>query len=83
MCIAPPRRRGPIANSGGDNPSECDGVLSAIVNDGQVFLLGLDAGPGASAWFQYWYRDPLAGPGASGAALSNARNTRRFLVPPA
>ena len=42
------------------------------LDDGQVFPLGLDAGPGASAWFQYWYRDPLAGPGASGAALSNA-----------
>jgi len=72
MCVAPPRRRGPITTSGGDNSSECDGLFSTIVNDGQVFPLGLDAGPGASAWYQYWYRDPLAGSGASGAALSNA-----------
>ena len=72
LCMTPPLRRGPIMNSGGDNPLECDGSFSTLVNDGMVLPAGLDAGAGNSAWYQYWYRDPLNGAGTLGTALSNA-----------
>ena len=72
LCVNPPLRRGPITNSGGDNPLECDGSFSTLVNDGMVLPAGLDAGAGNSAWYQYWYRDPLNGASTLGTALSNA-----------
>ena len=69
LCVNPPTKRGPLTNSGGDNPSECDGAFSTLVNDGSIIPLGLDAGPGNSGWYQYWYRDPND---LFGSALSNA-----------
>ena len=72
LCAAPPLKRGPIQFSGGTAPGSCDGSFSTIVNDGAVAPLGLDAGPGQPAWYQYWYRDPQGGSGALGTALSNA-----------
>ena len=72
LCVQPPNKRGPIMSSGGDNGLECDGSYSTLVNDGNVIPSGLDAGPGNSAWYQYWYRDPMNGAGLLGTALSNA-----------
>ena len=68
----PPLKRGPITNSGGVSPISCTGAYSTIVNDGAVFPAGLDAGPGNSANYQYWYRDPNNGVGQLGTALSDA-----------
>jgi len=72
LCVQPPTKRGPLGNSGGSSPSSCDGTYAALVNDGAVVPLGLDAGAGQSAWYQLWYRDPQGGAGALGSAFSNA-----------
>lgn len=72
LCVTPPTKRGPLMNSGSGAPDTCTGSFSTLVNDGLVIPLGLDAGSGGSAWYQYWYRDPLNGPGAAGTALSDA-----------
>ena len=72
LCVNPPTKRGPVLGSGGDDPTECDGSYATIVNDGAVIPFGLEASPGSSAWYQYWYRDPQNGAGALGTALSNA-----------
>ena len=72
LCVAPPNKRGPLINSGGSGPNVCDGTYSQVVNDGMVIPAGLDAGPGNSGWYQYWYRDPANGVGNAGTALSNA-----------
>ena len=69
LCVAPPLKRGPIMSSGGT--TGCDGFFATEVN-ALPFPAGLDAGPGQSAWYQYWYRDPANGAGAFGSALSNA-----------
>ena len=72
LCVQPPTERGPVLSSGGSLASGCDGAFSTLVNDGNPIPFGLDAGPGNSAWYQYWYRDPQNGPGNLGTALSNA-----------
>jgi len=72
LCMNPPLKRGPIQNSGGSMPGGCAGSFSTVVNDGLVIPLGLDAGPGNQAHYQYFYRDPGNGPGALGSALSDA-----------
>lgn len=72
LCVNPPTKRGPIQFSGGDNANECDGAFATTVNDGMILPIGLDAGPGNSAWYQYWYRDPNNGAGTLGTALSDA-----------
>jgi len=72
LCVQPPNKRGPIMSSGGDSVIECDGSFGTLVNDGNVIPSGLDAGPGNSGWYQYWYRDPNNGAGNFGTALSNA-----------
>ena len=72
LCVLPPLKRSPLQSSGGMNPSGCAGAFSIEVNDGAVIPSGLDAGPGGSAWYQYWYRDPQNGVGQLGTALSNA-----------
>ena len=72
LCVQPPMKRGPIQNAGGGGPNTCTGSFSTLVNDGLVIPIGLDAGPGNSGWYQYWYRDPQNGPGQLGTALSNA-----------
>ena len=71
LCVMPPTRRGAPQGSFG-TPGECDGSFSEIVNDGVQLPFGLDAGPGNSAYYQYWYRDPQNGAGSLGTALSNA-----------
>ena len=71
FCVQPPTRRGPIMSSFG-TLNTCDGSYSQIVNDGLMIPFGLDAGPGNTAWYQWWYRDPQNGPGQLGTALSNA-----------
>ena len=72
LCVQPPTKRGPTLNSGGSGPASCDGSYTTVVNDGLVVPFGLDAGPGESAWYQMWYRDPQGGLGALGSAFSNA-----------
>ena len=72
LCMNPPLKRGAIQFSGGDNPVECDGSYSTLVNGGTIFPVGNDAGPGVSATYQYWYRDRANGAGKLGTALSNA-----------
>jgi len=72
LCMNPPLKRGPILNSGGTHPANCGGAYATLVNDGQVVPLGLDAGPGVSAWYQYFHRDPPNGAGQAGSALSDA-----------
>jgi len=72
LCANAPLTRGPAIPSGGSAPNACGGVFSTLVNDGHLFPLGLDAGPGQSAWYQYWFRDPSNGPGSFGTSLSNA-----------
>jgi len=72
LCVQPPVKRGPIQSSGGTGSSGCSGSFSTLINDGVFLPQGLDAGPGRSAWYQYWYRDPANGAGQLGAALSNA-----------
>lgn len=72
LCASPPLKRGPLVFSGGSGPASCDGAYGQVVNDGAVIPLGLDAGPGNSGWYQWWYRDPQNGPGQLGTALSNA-----------
>ncbi len=71
LCVLPPTKRGPVTNSGGSGVSSCDGTYATVVNDGLIIPFGLDAGPGVSGWYQYWYRDPQNGAGAFGTALSN------------
>lgn len=72
LCVQPPTKRGPVVASGGSTPNGCQGAFGTLVNDGSVIPSGLDAGPGNSAWYQYWYRDPNNGAGTLGTALSNA-----------
>lgn len=72
LCVNPPLKRGPIMPSGGDNPVECDGSYSTMVNDGILLPTGIDPGPGATATYQYWYRDPNNGAGQLGSALTDA-----------
>lgn len=72
LCVNPPNKRGPAVNSGGFGLAPCDGVFGTVVNSGQIVPAGLDAGPGNSGWYQYWYRDPANGAGNLGTALSNA-----------
>lgn len=71
LCVAPPLKRGPLQNSGGTSPLSCSGSFSQLVNDGVTIPFGLDPGPGNTAWYQWWYRDPDNGPGPLGTALSN------------
>ena len=70
LCVQPPTRRGAIQSSLGTF-GVCDGSFSQVVNDGMMLPFGLDAGPGNTAWYQYWYRDPQNGAGQLGTALSN------------
>jgi len=72
LCVQPPMKRGPIQGAGGLGVNPCKGSYQTLVNDGNVIPTGLDAGPGNSAWYQYWYRDPLNGAGQLGTALSDA-----------
>ncbi len=72
LCVTPPLERGPLQNGGGTSPTSCDGAFAQIVNGGDILPDGLDAGAGNSAWYQWWYRDPLNGGGTFGTALSNA-----------
>ena len=72
LCVNSPLTRAPAIPSGGSSPDNCGGLFSTLVNDGQLFPLGLDPGPGKSAWYQYWFRDPNNGPGSWGTSLSNA-----------
>jgi len=72
LCMNPPLKRGPIMSSGGAQPSGCGGAFATIVNTGSVIPSGLDAGPGNTAQYQYYYRDPANGAGQAGSALSNA-----------
>ncbi len=72
LCVSPPTKRGPLVNSGGSSTVSCDGTYSTTINDGNVIPVGLDAGAGNTAWYQYWYRDPANGAGVFGTALSNA-----------
>ena len=72
LCMNPPLKRGPVMSSGGINPTQCNGTFATTVNDGAILPAGLDAGPGNSANYQYWYRDPQNGAGQLGTALSNA-----------
>ncbi len=70
LCVAPPLRRTPVQNSGGNPPPEdCSGVYSfdfnAWIQSGADPLLA----PGVVAWAQYWSRDPSA---ASGTGLTDA-----------
>jgi len=71
LCVNPALKRGPVMSSAGSNPTGCAGSYSTVVNDA-VIPVGLDAGPGNSGWYQYWYRDPNNGVGTLGTALSNA-----------
>lgn len=71
LCLLP-NKRGPTMFSGGVAPGDCSGSFSTIVNTGAILPFGLDAGPGNSGWYQYWYRDRQNGPGNLGTALSNA-----------
>ena len=70
LCVQAPLKRGPIQSSGSSDPAGCLGALFTVVNDGTVLPIGLDAGPGNSAWYQYWYRDRANGAGPLGTALS-------------
>jgi len=72
LCVQPPTKRGPIMSSGGSDPNGCNGSFATLVNDGNVLPAGLDAGPGNTGWYQYWYRDPMNGAGSFGTALSDA-----------
>jgi len=72
LCMNPPLKRGPVLGSGGSTPNGCNGSYATLVNDGAILPLGLDAGPGNTAQYQYWYRDPQNGAGQLGTALSNA-----------
>lgn len=71
LCASPPLERGPLLHSGGLSPGTCSGSFTQLVNDGNLVPLGLDPGPGASSWNQFWFRDP-SNPNGSGTALSNA-----------
>ena len=71
LCMNPPLKRGPILNAGG-TPGSCDGEYSTVVNDGSLIPMGLDAGPGGQAHYQYFFRDPPNGAGILGSALSDA-----------
>lgn len=72
LCVQPPLKRGPILFSFGTAGTACDGSFTTTVNTGVLFQFGLDAGPGGTAWYQFWYRDPGNGSGSFGTALSNA-----------
>lgn len=72
LCMQPPLKRGPLMNSTGTQPTACDGSFATLVNDGTQIPLGLDPGPGNTATYQYWCRDPQNGPANLGSALSNA-----------
>jgi hypothetical protein len=68
LCVFPPQKRGLIMPSGGTQGA-CDGAYQLVVND-LSFPQGFDAGPGRTAWYQWWYRDPPSPTGPIG--LSNA-----------
>ena len=72
LCVSPPLKRGPVQFSNGSGPVACDGSYSQVVNDGTIVPAGLDAGPGNTGWYQWWYRDPANGAGDLGTALSDA-----------
>ena len=67
LCVQPPIKRGPPQSSGGSAVNACDGAFGIVVNDGAVLPTGLDAGAGNSAWYQWWYRDPVDGSALSAA----------------
>ena len=71
LCLSPPLKRGPVLNSGGAGLNTCTGNYAQLINDGTILPLGLDAGPGVTAWYQWWYRDPAGSPCATGFNLSN------------
>ena len=71
LCVNPPNKRSAAQGSGGTGFNNCDGAFSLEINDGAIIPIGLDAGPGNSGWYQYWYRDPNNGAGNLGTALSN------------
>ena len=79
LCVAPPLRRGPVVQSGGNPPpADCSGVLEtdvgAIIRGGaDPFLVS-----GATIWCQWWYRDPQDPLGYT-TGLSNAL---RFSIEP-
>jgi hypothetical protein len=66
-CVAPPRQRMGILNSGG-TPGVCDGQLRA---DWNAFVhanpgaLGVPFAVGQTIWAQGWYRDPQAPSGGA------------------
>lgn len=65
LCLAPPVGRFEVQSSQGSDPLACDGAFAQTVNDGGSH----DPGPGRTAWYQWWVRDP-AGSGAAGGAVS-------------
>ncbi len=72
LCMNPPLKRGAPLFSGGSSATSCDGAFTQVVNDGNLFPAGFDAGRGNSGWYQYWYRDPANGSGQLATALSTA-----------
>ena len=73
LCVQPPLKRGVISSSGGTSSISCDGSFSVVVNDGVPFPSAFDGQPGNTAWYQFWYRDPMS-PG--GAALSDGLSVK-------
>ena len=72
LCKNPPTFRTGIQNSGGANPSGCNGQMVLTINNGLGIPFGPDAGSGQMSWMQLWYRDPANGVGNLGTALSDA-----------
>ena len=72
LCVAPPLTRTPLQFSGGSLPiSNCTGTFSFDFN--ALIQSGVDSAlvPGATAFCQYWFRDP---PNVFGVGLSNAES---------
>ena len=70
--MPPLAKRGPLLESGGFGLDTCTGTFAQLINDGLQPPAGLDAGPGTTMNYQFWYRDPQNGAGILGTALSNA-----------
>jgi hypothetical protein len=77
MCVAAPRKRTPVQDSGGSpTGADCTGAFSLDMN--ARIQSGVDAGlvPGADVYAQYWSRDPQS-PGTT-----NLTDATRFTVCP-
>lgn len=57
LCLTPPIKRTAAQHSSG-TAGAGDGQFHALVNDCVGPPGGLDPGPGQTAWYQWWYRDP-------------------------